>query len=96
MDELIKRLERIESKVDKVDSRLDKHDIHLAVYNEQLKIHITGVQDARKENEKSNERITKVENKVSMAEGALKFIGLFAVVVGLVVGVIEVIQFLKP
>ena len=42
--------EKLENKLDKLDGRVDGVDKELAIYNEQLKVHIEGVMQAREEN----------------------------------------------
>ncbi len=43
------KIDKVDVKIDKVDERQDSTDKHLAVYNEQLKVHISGVKDMRAE-----------------------------------------------
>jgi hypothetical protein len=61
-----KRLEVIEKKIDKLEDKFVKDldwkssiDTHLAVYNEQLKIHIEGVHEIKRQNELLEGYITK-------------------------------------
>lgn len=88
----IRQLDRIEAKVDKLDERQDKMDTHMAVYNEQLKIHIAGVIDARA-------RLEKLETTKTRIEGAAKVLGIIvgaiAGAVGLIAGLIAVIDFVQ-
>lgn len=90
-----KQLDRIESKLDALDKRQDKMDVHMAVYNEQLKIHVAGVIEARAEIKKNQDRIAKSESKIYAAEGALKFIGLLATLGGLVLAVVEIVKHVR-
>lgn len=90
-----KQLDRMEAKLDALDKRQDKMDVHMAVYNEQLKIHVAGVIEARGEIKKNQERLAKAENKISSAEGALKFIGLLATIGGLVLAVVEIVKHVR-
>ena len=49
-EKLDKLDEKFDRKFDKLDTRQDNTEKQLIVYNEQLKTHIAGVQEARKEN----------------------------------------------
>jgi hypothetical protein len=95
-----KQLDRIEAKLDTLDKRQDKMDVHLAVYNEQLKIHIIGVQDNRAEIKRVDSDVAKVDKRLSThigkVEGALKLIGLIATIAGIAAGIVKVLEFLKP
>lgn len=52
-------LDNFDNKLDKIDEKVDLITTHLAVYNEQLKLHIAGVEEARKENKLLREFIDK-------------------------------------
>jgi chromosome segregation ATPase len=62
------QLNRIEEKIDKLDGRLDAVEVNMAVYNEQLKIHIEGVQLARAE-------IRPIKKDWQKAKAVLWFLG---------------------
>lgn len=68
-----------ESKIDKIQEDVSEIKTHLAVYNEQLKIHIKGVTILE-------QKMVPIETHVAMVNGVLKFIGL----VGVLAGIIEV------
>ena len=70
------REDRLEKKVDKLDERLDKIDVHLAVYNEQLRVHIEGTEQNRRD-------IAPIKRKMHYAEGAIKFLVLMGVLAAL-------------
>ena len=54
-ERIYSKLDKIEEKMDrrleKIEHRLDSTEKHLAVYNEQLTIHIQGVEETKKQNE---------------------------------------------
>lgn len=60
--------DRVLDKIDVLDSRLDKVETHLAIYNEQLKVHIKGVQEMHKENKLLKENI---DNNYALAQSEL-------------------------
>jgi len=65
--------QRIEDKLDRLDSRMDTISEHLAAYNEQLKIHI-------QRSDSLEEAFIPVRDKVNQGVGALKLIGLAALI----------------
>lgn len=56
--------DKFEKKFDKLDSRVDDIDKKLAVYNQQLEIHIQGVITAREENKILREYIDSETTKI--------------------------------
>ena len=50
-------LKDIKSKVDSMDGRLHKQEKHLAVYNEQLTIHIQGTAEANRKNDLTEQKL---------------------------------------
>lgn len=67
--EKIDRLsDKLDRRLEKTDNRIDNIDKSLAVYNEQLKVHIEGVEQARLENKQLREYIdmenTKLAHKI--------------------------------
>lgn len=95
---IVDKLDKVDSRLEKIDDRLDKNDIHMAVYNEQLKIHIMGVHDNRTEIKRVDGDVQKVDNRLSThigkVEGALKLVGLIATVCGIAAGLIKVVEFI--
>lgn len=89
-----KQLNRLEDKLDSLDKRLDNVDIKLAVYNEQLIIHIAGVQEAREEIKRVDDDLKPIKKHVAMVEGALKLIGLGATLASLVAGAFSIIHYI--
>ena len=83
-DRLESKIDKIDAKTDRLDERLDRIDVHMAVYNEQLKIHIEGVKQVREENAALAAEVKPIARKVHYAEGAIKFIGLIAVIGGII------------
>lgn len=93
MQDIKDQLNRIEAKVDGLDNRQDKIDVHMAVYNEQLKVHIKGVQTAYQRLDAQEARIAPMETKWAKIEGAFKLLGVFGAFIGITVGIVEIINF---
>lgn len=85
-----KLLEKLNDKVDLLDARLDKIDVNLAVYNEQLKIHIEGTNLNRKSIEGLQADLKLVEKHVELVNGFFKLVGFLAVVAGLVEAAMQI------
>ncbi len=83
-DRLEKKLDKIDEKTDKLDARLDRIDIHMAVYNEQLKIHIEGVKQVREENKATDAKVAPLQKKAHYVEGTIKILGSIAAVCGII------------
>lgn len=70
---------RILNKLDIMDERIDSIDKNLAVYNEQLKVHIEGTIQNRKQiaalDQKILDKITPVEDHVKAVNTILKLAG---------------------
>jgi hypothetical protein len=75
-------LDRLHGKIDKIDDKLDKVGIHLAVYNEQLKIHI-------KRTELLELDVYPIKNHVAQVSGVLKFLGVISMIVAIAVAIRE-------
>jgi hypothetical protein len=78
---------RILDKLDKLDSHLDNVDKTLVRQEAQLAHHI-------RRTELLEEALQPIQKHVSMVEGALKFLGVLSVGVGVIVGIITIVQFL--
>lgn len=65
------QLDKIENKVERIDEKVDSMDKHLAVYNEQLKVHI-------KSSEANGQRLVYVEKHVQKTELVFKILGAVA------------------
>ena len=93
MDE---KFQRLENKVDKIAETVSSMDKNLAVYNEQLKIHIEGTvqnRDSIKFLQTKIETEFKPVNKhINMVEGALKFIGVVSLIVGLIATILKALS----
>lgn len=71
-----KQIDKLESKIDKIDERLDKIDVHLAAYNEQLKIHI-------KRSETLEEELKPIKSHVTLMNNLAKIIVFLGVLAGI-------------
>lgn len=73
MDHISKALDRIETKIDRLDERQDKADITLTAQHASLVEHVrrTNLLEAKLE---------PVEKHVAMMQGAIKLIGLVAII----------------
>ena len=74
--------ERIHGKLDKFDERLDNIDTHLAVYNEQLKVHI-------KRTEMLEEDVAPIKDHVNQVKGAIKLITIGCAIAGAVIAIMS-------
>jgi uncharacterized protein (UPF0335 family) len=79
-DELL----NITRKVDKIDEKLNSIDTHLAVYNEQLKIHI-------KRTELLESDVEPIKKHVIQVSGSLKLLGLLATVLAIYATIKQII-----
>jgi septal ring factor EnvC (AmiA/AmiB activator) len=84
----MKRVDRIEAKVDKIDERLDSIDKTLAAQHVSLKEHI-------RRTELLEADVAPIKTHVSKIEGALKLIGVVSLGIGIAVGLIEIVKFIK-
>lgn len=71
-----KRLQRIEDKLDDAAHRITSIDVTLAAQHVSLREHI-------KRSDLLEAQMKPIERKINMVEGALKLIGLIAVLVGI-------------
>lgn len=71
-----KQIDKLESKIDKIDERLDKIDVHLATYNEQLKIHI-------KRSETLEEELKPIKSHVGLMNSLAKIIVFIGILAGI-------------
>ena len=100
MDDKFKRLEDkidlVTNKLEDSNDKLSSMDKNLAIYNEQLKVHIEGTIQNRDAiqllNNKIEIEISPIKKHVNMIEGGLKLIGLVGVVVGIIEGFLKIIQ----
>lgn len=74
-----------ESKLDKIQEDVTEIKTHLAVYNEQLKIHI-------KRSDLLEEKLEPVEKHVAMVTGVVKFIGVMTAILGTIAAIIGVLR----
>lgn len=83
-----KKLNQIENKIDKLDERLDKIDVTLAAQHESLKYHI-------KRTDLIESSLEPINTHVKNVQGALKLIGLVAVLAGIIEGLFVVLEYFK-
>lgn len=80
------KIDRIENKIDRVSERLSSIDSTLSAQHVSLVEHI-------KRTEMLEAQVEPIKSSVAMAEGALKFLALLALLVGTAAGAIKVIEF---
>lgn len=82
------RFQRLDDKLDKVTDRLSDIDKNVAVYNEQLKLHIEGTVQNREQlhlfRQKLESDLAPVKKHIAMIEGVLKFLGVISLLAGIV------------
>ena len=83
--EMIDLLEMLDKKIDEIKQDISEIKTHLAVYNEQLKIHI-------KRSDLLEEKLQPIENHVVMVHGIMKFIGLMAVIVAIIESISHILR----
>lgn len=71
MDENQRRIERIELKIDAISDKMAETNVILGKQHESLRLHM-------KRSDMLEEALKPIQRHVSMAEGALKFIGMLA------------------
>lgn len=88
MDE---RLNRIDEKLEKISDRLSDIDKSVAVYNEQLKLHIEGTVQNRDQlklfREKVEADMAPVKKHVIFVEVVFKALGALSLIVGIIAAV---------
>jgi len=75
----------LDKKIDEIKQDISEIKTHLAVYNEQLKIHI-------KRSDLLEEKLQPIENHVVMVHGIMKFIGLMAVIVAIIESISHILR----
>lgn len=75
---------RIEDKIDKIVEDVGEIKTHMAVYNAQLTLHI-------KRTEMLEEKLEPVEKHVAMVSGAIKLVGVVAMIVAIIEGLLKII-----
>lgn len=94
-DHILKALAKFETKLDSLDSRLDSVDKTLVKQEANLGEHMRRTDLAEKQIGNIQEEIRPIKRHVIMMEGALKGLGLLAVLVGLISGILKIISFAK-
>jgi len=69
----------VEKKLDKIQADIGEIKTHLAVYNQQLIVHI-------KRSENLEDKIVPIEKHVAMMGGALKLLGILSLIVAIIEG----------
>lgn len=80
--------DRLNDQLDKLDARLDNIDIHMAEIKKDLKYHILRT-------DKLEDRVLPIESHVLMVNGGLKLLGVLAIVMGLIEGILQVTKSFK-
>lgn len=88
MAEIDDRIIRIENKIDKVVEHLGSIDSTLAAQHESLKIHI-------KRSDLLEAQVEPLKTHVAMVSGALKLIGILAMICGSIEGVVVLLTYLR-
>jgi hypothetical protein len=87
---VLEKLNKIDEKVERLDSRQDSMDKSMAVYNEQLRIHIAGVKEAREQFASHvKEEFAPVKKHVDMMNFTFKAIGFLFTATIAVLGAIQ-------
>lgn len=95
-DEWVKNtLINIDSKVDKLDMRLDNVDVTLGKQQVELSDHIRRTEIAEQNITLIRSEIKPIQKHVDMIHGALKLLGLVTSIVGLIAGVIKIMEFIR-
>lgn len=66
-----------DQKLDRIQGDIGEIKTHLAVYNQQLKVHI-------KRSDMLEEKLKPIEKHVAMLQGALKLIGIIAIIAAII------------
>lgn len=87
MEEIYKRLDRIEAKTDKIIDNQSDHNATLARLTTTVEIH-------ESRSTKLEAIVLPMKSKWDMAEGAMKLVGGIATLVGVIAGIIKVLDFI--
>lgn len=68
------RFVRLENKIDAVKDEIQINNQHMAVYNEQLKIHIKGTEDNRQEIKEVKVSIVPLQSRLELENTIVKII----------------------
>lgn len=85
-------LDKIYEKQEKMAEDLTDMKVILAKQEENIRIHIYRTSLAEENIKMLREQLKPVENHVKMVNGALKFLGVLSLVVGIVLGIINIVQ----
>lgn len=87
------QIEKLEQKVDKILDKIASIDVTLVGQHMQLKEHLRRSQLNEENIELLREQFKPVEVHVSQVAGALKFLGIISILVGVAAGIIKILEF---
>ena len=88
-DDIKDKLNSIDRKLGKLDNRVDEIDKTLVQQHESLKMHIYRTDLAEKRIEQIDAGLEPVKAHVARMDGALKFVGILGVILGIISGVLR-------
>lgn len=94
-DQILRALDKFESKLDSLDSRLDAVDKTLVKQEANLGEHMRRTDLAESRMDIIQADIQPIKKHVAMMEGALKGIGVLATIVGIIAGIIKIASLLS-
>jgi flagellar motor component MotA len=90
------KLDKVEEKIDTVHDKLTSIDITLAKQAIDLEHHIYRTTLAEENIEVLRSELKPIQTHVTQVHTVFKIIGILATVVGIVVGILEVVKFFNP
>lgn len=98
-DRILVRVMSQDNKLDKIDTKLDglvakttEIEKHLAVYNKELERHIEGTVQNREAIKLLDKKLSPIQSHVDRIDGALKLIGIVSILVGIAVGIANLLS----
>jgi len=88
------QLDRLEVKLDNIQLKLNAIEITQAVQAEQLKEHIRHNQIMGDRLHQIEANVEPIEEHVQQVEGAIKFLGITSVIIGVITGIAAIVGFL--
>ena len=95
-EQMIKMLEKMETKIDGLDSRLDSVDRTLVRQEATLGEHIRRTELAEAGIKTLSQEIRPIQRHVDVVGGVMKAVGFTGVLVSVVMGVIKLVHVLSP
>ena len=89
-DKTIKVLDRLEAKFDKIEEKIDLVENHLDSINVTLVRNTSSLEEHIRRTELLEKKLEPIEIHVTQMQGAFKFIGVVAVVAGLVLTLMQI------